>query len=395
MDYHFSFSDSPLSSLQPNSLEQPSYEEVFATLVGARVAVAFSYARTALCSILSGLGIGPGDEVILSPLTCKVIPLSLLSLGIVPKYIDIAEKTLNLDPLFLKDHVTPQTKAVLFQHTYGNPEGIDGVVSFLKGSDIFLIEDCAQCTPVPFHGVVPGSRGIAAIFSHNLLKPIPAGSGGMATTNDEDLGQKILLKRNKLGRPGMVRTLSLQMEVLFHKYLLRPQWYWWLYYVNRKLSSAYRDLPVSKEILDQITMTAGGISLYQSHMGQRWLEQLPSLTSHRLMCCKEFFEGLNASANVDLPIQRTDVPLYYFPVIVKDKKMLLEKAKEKHIELIAWPVKTPIYPVENQAALHSYQYKWGACPLAEKIASRLVGLPTHLKISAEHRHQILELMESA
>ena len=75
-----------------------SYEQAFADRVGARFAIAFGFARHALTSLLEGAGLKPGDAVILSPLTCKVVPLALLWLDLRPVYADLDTRTLNLDP---------------------------------------------------------------------------------------------------------------------------------------------------------------------------------------------------------------------------------------------------------------------------------------------------------
>src|SRR4051794_17744290 len=100
-----------------------AYERQFAGQIGATHAVAFGYARTGLWAILSALELRPGDEVVLSPLTCKVVPLTLLSLKLKPVYADISMETLNLDPTSLRGALTPATKAILFQHTYGIQAG--------------------------------------------------------------------------------------------------------------------------------------------------------------------------------------------------------------------------------------------------------------------------------
>ncbi len=371
------------------------YEENFAKLIHAQYAVAFSYARTGLCSILSNLGVGPGDEVLLSPLTCKVVPLSLLSLGITPKYVDISEQTLNLDPLLLAKHLSPRVKAILFQYTYGNHAGIEATAEFLKGSDIYLIEDCAQCTPTSYNGVMPGSYGIAAIFSQNLLKPIPAGSGGMATTNDAELGRKMQRQRDAMGSPGLLGNMSLRMEVFLHNHILRPEWYWWLFGLSQRVSGSYQDEPLQQEILCQVTKVGMRLSAYQCQLGMRGLTKLPQLTAHRVLCCREYVEGLRDCENVTLPIQATDLPFYYFPIFVRDKDALLARAKEHRIELIPWPIKMPIYPVTKKQAMPAYGYEWGTCPVAEEVATRLIGLPTHSKILPQHRQQILDLVATA
>ncbi len=71
---------------------------------------------------------------------------------------------------------------------------------------------------------------------------------------------------------------------------------------------------------------------------------------------------------------------------------MLEEARRKRIEIIAWPIKTPIYPIEMEKDLLPYGYEHGSCPIAEKVASKLVGLPTHDKIKAKERNKIINLL---
>ena len=105
------------------------YEERFAAVVGVEHALAFSYARVGLRAVLRALGAHPGDEIVLSPLTCKVVPLALLSLGLKLVYADISADTLNLDPDALEGAISPRSRAILFQHTYGSSTGIDQVAA--------------------------------------------------------------------------------------------------------------------------------------------------------------------------------------------------------------------------------------------------------------------------
>src|SRR3954471_18842857 len=92
-----------------------AYERQFAGQIGAAHAVAFGYARTALSAIFSAMELRHGDEVILSPLTCKVVPLTLLSLNLRPIYADVSPKTLNLDAAAVQRAIGPATRAILFQ----------------------------------------------------------------------------------------------------------------------------------------------------------------------------------------------------------------------------------------------------------------------------------------
>ncbi len=98
-------------------------EHRLAQILGVENAIALGYARHGLISILRASGIGVGDCIVRPPLACKVVPLALLSLGLELVYADISEDTLNLAPAALQTAIGPRTRAVLFQHTYGQSAG--------------------------------------------------------------------------------------------------------------------------------------------------------------------------------------------------------------------------------------------------------------------------------
>lgn len=374
-----------------------AYEHQFATLVRAKRAIAFGYARHALINILDAAGVGPGDEVILSPLTCKVVPLALLSLKLKPVYMDISAETLNLDPQRIESAIGPATRAVLFQHTYGSLAGVEAIARIAARRNLLLIEDCAQCLPYAADGYFPGSWGRAAIFSNNLLKPLPAGSGGVAVTGDYKLAQEIQARRDQLPPQGKWADLKLRAEKWTHKYLLRPTSYWRFFDLYRSISPNYRVRPVEVEIADEITHHAHRVSQYQTHEGISWMRQLEAHAAHRRLCCAEYAEALgegarNVPKNLSLVPVRAAQPLYYFPVLASNKQELLRQARTQRIELIAWPTSTPIYPIERLRDLQAYGYEPGACPAAEEVARQLIGLPTHPRITEAHRRRLVALL---
>jgi dTDP-4-amino-4,6-dideoxygalactose transaminase len=95
---------------------------------------------------------------------------------------------------------------------------------------------------------------------------------------------------------------------------------------------------------------------------------------------------------IDIPAIDPSLPLYYFPVLVRNKSALVQAARRRGIEIIAWPRSPPIYPIEDAARLPQYGYEPGSCPVADATAGRLVGLPTHRRISARHLARIVELL---
>lgn len=377
----------PDHGVGPNGLVG-RYESDFARHVGGQAAVAFTHARTALTCILEAEGLEPGDEIVLSPLTCKVVPLALLAMGLHLVYADVDPETLNLDVEAVRRAVGPSTRAILFQRTYGSSIGLDAIVSLAASRNLCLVEDCAQSTPS-----VVRPRGRAAIFSNNLRKPLPAGAGGMAVTDDSGLAARLRARRGALPRRGLAQQVGLRAEMVIHAWLLRPALYWPLYTLNQKVRGFHRNGTLEAELERDVRAVAARIGGFQARAGLRWLERLPQLVTHRRGHCRAYAEALSGHPGVTIPRRDEQEPLYYFPVLVKQKDALLRLARRRRIEVVSWPIRTPIYPIVDPADLRTYRYEPGHCPQAEQVATRLIGLPTDLATSAGHRAAVIELLE--
>ncbi len=377
-------------NLSPHSVE--TYELQFAKLVNKSRAIAFSNARTALRSALASSGLTRGDEVIISPLTCKVIPLTLISLDLTPVYADISQNTLNLDCLTTKSAITRATRAIIFQHTYGDSAGVEDVTKISAEKKILLIEDCAHCMPYVRNGQSSGKWGNAAIFSNNLRKPLPAGSGGFFITNDAELARKTEELRSGFPYLGNYSKTMRHIEILIHKYLLRPISYWPFYEFNRTLCNWFKKKSLETEIDIEITQASFQLSKYQIQEGQSWLDKVGPVAEHRLECCAEYTEALRNIQGIIMPCADSSGPLYYFPVLVNNKEDILRKARNRLIELVSWPLRTPIYPIEKESELFAYGYQPGSCPIAEDVAKRLIGLPTDHFTHSKQRKAIISLL---
>jgi dTDP-4-amino-4,6-dideoxygalactose transaminase len=369
-----------------------AYADQFATLVAAARAIAFANARTALVSIFRAAGLAPGDEVILSPLTCKVVPLSVLSLQLKPVYADIAD-TLNLDARHLSAVAGPRTRAVLFQHTYGSPAGLDAVATWADARGLLLVEDRAQCLPIASEASML-LRGRAAIFSNNLLKPLPAGSGGVAVTDDEGLARRIeeISHAYPVTRPSAERKLRVSAWV--HDHVLGPRSYWPLLNLYERFDSSYHPRAIAVELQSEIIDEACRPGPYQLRRGLESFYDLEQVVRHRRLCTADYASAITDMRHVEVATVDTSLPLYYFPVLVRDKPTLLQSARRQRIELIAWPRRTPIYPIDDASRLSAYGYEPGRCPVAESVAARLVGLPTHSRITARHRTRLMTLLRA-
>jgi dTDP-4-amino-4,6-dideoxygalactose transaminase len=151
-----------------------------------RYAVAVNSGTSALLTALAGLGIGPGDEVIVPGYTFIASLSSIIYSRAVPVLAEI-DQTFNLDPADVERKITPRTKAIMAVHMMGNPARLDELKAIADAHGLILIEDCAQAFGATYKGRPVGSIGKAAAFSFNVYKTITSGDGGMIVTDDEEV----------------------------------------------------------------------------------------------------------------------------------------------------------------------------------------------------------------
>jgi dTDP-4-amino-4,6-dideoxygalactose transaminase len=162
------------------------FEEAVAERAGVRYALAVNAGTSALYLALTGLGVGPGDEVIVPGFTFVASLSSVVYARARPVLAEVDE-TLNLDPADVERRITPRTKAIVAVHMLGNAARIDELRAVADAHGLALIEDAAQAFGATFRGAWLGSFGAAGIYSFNEYKTITCGDGGMLVTDDEAL----------------------------------------------------------------------------------------------------------------------------------------------------------------------------------------------------------------
>lgn len=174
-----------------------AFEEAFADYHGAKYALTTANGTVALHLILAGLGIGPGDEVIVPSFTYVATANAVRYTGATPILVDSEPVTLGLDPNAVAAAITPRTKAVLPVHLYGQPVDWPGLVNALAGTDIAIVEDAAEALGAWVGERRIGTLGRAAAFSFFGNKTISTGEGGMVLTDDPELADQMRLLRGQ------------------------------------------------------------------------------------------------------------------------------------------------------------------------------------------------------
>jgi dTDP-4-amino-4,6-dideoxygalactose transaminase len=311
--------------------ETKLFEEEFAEFVGARFACAVNNGTAALSLALFACGIGPGDEVITTPMTFVATANAILSCGATPVFADIDEKTFNLCPKSTEAAITEKTKAIMPVHLYGLPADMDAFRKIADDHGLHLIGDAAQA-----HGASIGDRKVGTLadvecFSFYPTKNMTTGEGGMATTNDEDLYNRLNSIRNH-GRPDS------QLGIYEHD----------RFGLNLRLTDI------------------------GSAIGRVQLRKLPGFNSARARNATFFKDSLKDVSKITLPKETEGMvhAWHQFTIRTDSRANLASYLKGKDIETRIY------YPRLIQDYPHLEQYR-ADCPVAERIVKEVISLPVH------------------
>jgi len=171
-------------------------EAEWAAYYDARFAVSMNSATSGLVAAIGALGLGYGDEVIVSPYTMSACAVCALVYGAIPIFADVRPGTGSLDPASISEHVTSRTRAIVVVHQFGIPADMDRILAIARKHDLKVIEDCAQAHGARYRGRPVGTMGDIGVFSLNVNKTIQTGEGAVCLTSDENLRYRLALIRN-------------------------------------------------------------------------------------------------------------------------------------------------------------------------------------------------------
>lgn len=186
-------------------------EEQFCELTGAAHAVAVNNGTTALVAAIQALELEPGDEVVTSPFTFVATLNAALEAGVTVRFADIGLDDFNVDPDAIEAAVTDRTKVLLPVHLYGQPAAMEPIEAIARRHGLSIIEDAAQAHGARVDGVPIGRYG-QACFSLYATKNVTTGEGGVVTTDDDQIADRLRLLRNQ----GM--RARYQYEIAGHNY---------------------------------------------------------------------------------------------------------------------------------------------------------------------------------
>jgi dTDP-4-amino-4,6-dideoxygalactose transaminase len=352
--------------------------------------------RVALYAILQAMNMQSGDEVIMPAFTCVVVPNPVIYLGGVPVYVDIEPLTYNMDVDKIEQKITPRTKFILAQNTYGLSSDFDAIKTIAKKHNIKVIEDCAHGFGGLYKGMPNGTIAEAAFYSTQWNKPFSTGLGGVAVTAERDIAEKLQQLEQKFYPPTLKDVMLLKLLYLLKQYMLTPEIYWTALKLYRWLSRHNLILGSSQgiELVQPVEPKyfAKGFSTFQAKAGINQLKNFDKIREHRKRIAKTYNNLLNR-----LAIEPPFVPDFSehgylkYPLLVKDRKQVLRNAVDNNIELGDWFL-SPIHPIEKN--LEKWNYYWGDNPIGEKISQHVINLPTHHDVDERYIDRIQTFLKN-
>ncbi|MBI3524681.1 MAG: DegT/DnrJ/EryC1/StrS family aminotransferase [Betaproteobacteria bacterium] len=176
--------------------EVQALESEWAAYFGCKHAVAVNSATSGLYAAVGAAGIGPGDEVIVSPYTMSASATAALAYGGIPVFADIDPETFCLDPDSIRQRISPRTRAIIAVDIFGHPAAFGEIMSIAQQHNLLVIEDAAQAPGASLNGRLAGTLAHMGVFSLNYHKTIHCGEGGVIVTDDDKFADRLRLIRN-------------------------------------------------------------------------------------------------------------------------------------------------------------------------------------------------------
>ena len=327
------------------------FEQDFAAYTGAPAALAVSSATDAMQVALAALGIGPGDEVITTPMTfCSTVHV-IEHLGARPVLVDVEPDTLTIDPALVERAITPHTKAILPVHLYGHPCAMDRLLALAEQHHLAVVEDAAHALPTTYRGRLVGTLGTLTAFSFYATKNMTTGEGGMLTGAADLIDQARLWSLHGMSRDA------------YKRYSAEGSWYYEVV------------LPGYKCNMTDI----------QAALGLQQLKKLPRFQQRRREIVARYQAAFGALAELETPTERLEVEYAWHIYALRlnlerltiDRARFIEELKQRNIGTSVHFIPIHLHPYYRD----KYGWRPEDFPIVYREYQRLISLPLYPRLS--------------
>lgn len=339
------------------------FEREFATYTGARHALALNSATAGMHLALAALGIGPGDEVITTPLTFCATVNTILEVGATPVFADIGAD-LNISPTGIRESLTPRTRAVMPVHIAGLPCDMNAIGEIAQERNLNVIEDAAHAAGASYRDVrIGGSNSDVVVFSFYATKNLTTGEGGMATTPSPDLEHRMRM----LCLHGINRDA-------WNRYSAEGSWYYEV--IERGFKYNMSDILAA--------------------IGREQLRKLDAMNSRRAEIAAQFSHAFVNMPELEVPQSRADCQHAWHLYILRlnldlltiDRARFIDQMKSLGIGCSVHFIPIPMHPFYRRTLTFR-----DPCEHALAEYPRLISLPIYPGLTHEEVERIIDAVK--
>ena len=333
------------------------FESAFSSYCDCTNGVTVSNGTTAIHLALVALGIKAGDEVLVSTLTNMATFFAVLYQGAIPIPIDIEHDTLNINPALLELKITSKTKAILVVHLFGHPADMDPVNIIAQKHGLVVIEDCAEAHGALYKGQKVGSLGVAGCFSFYANKIITTGEGGMVTTNDFSLSERMRsLKCLAFGSKGGLK------------------------FMHKEIGYNYR------------------LTNLQSAIGCAQVGKIEEIISNKRRIASYYKKLLSGIDEIQLPVEKAYARnvFWMYHIVLKNKNLEQRCSIMKHLMGKGIETREGFIPYNLQDIFISQGLtNKDDCPVANSVAYNSLYIPSGPVLSEEEMDYVISCLKEA
>ena len=353
-----------ISAIKSNWLSRgpktAKFERVFAESVRSPFGIGLNSCTAGLHLAQLVLGIGSGDEVITTPYTFIATVNTIIHVGATPVFVDIDPTTMNINPDLLEQAITPRTKAIIPVHFAGYPCEMNRIMEIAHKYNIKVIEDAAHATYTLYDGKPIGSIGDVTAFSFYATKNLATGEGGMVTTSDEEIADRI-----------RVMSLHGMSKNAWNRYSEKGSWYYEVEYPGYKYN----------------------MTDIQAAFGLVQLRKLEHMQSLRTKYANMYSKALAEQESVVLPYDSTQHrhAWHLYVIRLKQEKLtitrneMIEKLKDRGIGTSVHFIPVPYHPYYKNKGYNISDY-----PEAMQAYEGAISLPLYPGMTDEQVQYVID-----
>jgi dTDP-4-amino-4,6-dideoxygalactose transaminase len=342
------------------------FEKEFADFVGAPGALGLNSWTSAGHTLLVTSGIGPGDEVITTPMTFCASVNIIEHVGATPVLVDIEPDTLNIDPLKVEAAITSKTKMILPVHYAGHPVELDSINQLARDNQLTVFEDAAHSVPAKYKGKMIGSHGNPVAYSFYATKNLTTAEGGMLVAD-----QELLERARVISLHGMSRNAA-------DRYSQGGSWFYEV------------ETPGFKYNMTDM----------QASLGLVQLRRLANLQSRRRQVVARYQAAFAQHPALEIPVERQEVEHAWHLYVLRlhpealtiGRDQFIEELKALNIGISVHFIPVHIHPYYR----NKYGFQPDDFPVAHESFLRMLSLPLHPRLTEEDVNDVIEaVLETA